>query len=148
MLWEHPGTQKMFIRETDKLVSLRHKNADEYRSEVVHIPKHAVESIRPGKYGYRIDILFRRTKAVVMPEDLAKWVLDKFKYVYEVKEEQAEQREQGTKHNEKDPDNSSAPFDLLNWNELREIGRERKVFKVGMNREKLIEALNDISTSS
>jgi len=122
MLWEHPDTKRRFIRNSDTLVELKHENADEYRSEVVHIPKYVIDELRPNTTNCRIDVLFRRTKTVKLPEDFAQWLLDKFKTVYKV--------------------NRSKDFNAMDWKELISYAKEKNVFKVGMNKKEIKEALN------
>jgi len=128
MNWNHPDTQRYFIRATDKIIRLRHKNADEYRSEVIHIPKHVIEELRPELYCQRIDVLFQNTKIVNLPEYLALWVLDKFPKVYLV---------------DGDICLTKRCLDTMVWNELVDLAKQLGVYKVGMTREQTKEAINE-----
>lgn len=136
MRWQHPNTKKLFIRASDKLVKLRHRNANEHMSQVVHIPAYKAQEMRTDNplCWCRIDILFKSSSAVELPEYIAEYLLSVFpKVIFRV--------EPVVFH-----------YDKLEWNDLKALAQELKVFKVGMNKKSVInaikEARNDISTSS
>lgn len=142
MRWEHPGTQRYFTREKDRLVRLRHKNANEHRSEVIHIPKHIVVDLF-GKKGHRIDIHFRRTQAVTLPEYLAKWVLEKHKSVYKINgsgETPILPLSKSDSHSLPPPEPS---LQDMKWSELQKLATAKGKFKPGMKKVEVIKALQE-----
>ena len=75
MRWQHPKTKRIFINAGEKLVKLKHRNANEYMSQVVHIPAYAMKEMRPYNplCWCRMDILFKysSTVALAAPDSLS-----------------------------------------------------------------------------
>ena len=148
MLWNHPGTKRYFLRPGEKLIAIGHKNAGVHRSEVIHIPQHVVKELRPGKYPYRLDIRFSRTKVVMLPEDIANWLVSKFDNVYKVNGQADANNEPPIKDNTPHKPRPPEPLNEISWKELTEIAKKYKVFKVGIKREKLIELIHEATNDN
>jgi len=133
MRWQHQNTKRIFTRASDELVKLKHRNANEYMSQIVHIPAHAMREMRPDNPSCwnRIDILFKNVCKVELPGDMAEYLLKVFpRVVFRI-------------------DKVVFHYDKMGWIDLLKLGKELKIYIVGMKKADLIQAIkearNDIS---
>jgi len=128
MQWQNPVTRKLFVGEDRELIKLKHRNATSAMSQVVHIPAHVMKTLRPKRplCHRRVNILFHRTKAVDIPEDMANYLLNTFpNVIFRV--------EPVVFH-----------YDKMKWNDLQKLAIELNVYRVGMNKDKLVKAIKEV----
>lgn len=135
MKWQHYNTKKVLIRPCDSIIKLRHKNAMTHFSQVVHIPQHAMCSLRPQQptAWARISILFNKTQAVELPEDMANYLLERFPEVIYV-----------VNGVDKQPENvyhTTEEYSKMSWNALRKAAALKGVYHPEDTREVLISKL-------
>lgn len=128
MHWNSPAAKRHFIRSTDEIVSLGHRDASVYRSEVIHIPRYVIEELRPDIFPYRVDILFSKTKIVEVPEYLATWILKQYPSVYITTDKELFDK-----------------LESIGLIALQALAKRYGIWEFGMTKKEMVERLNAIT---
>jgi hypothetical protein len=127
MHWNSPAAKRHFIRSTDEIVALAHRDTSIYRSEVVHVPRHVMEQLRPDIYPYRLDILFSKTKVVEVPKYLADYLLDRYPSIYVSTDKQLFEN-----------------LESLQLFALQALSKRYGIFRYSITKKEMLERLNEI----
>lgn len=125
MRWDIPAIRNIYLRPGDKTVKLRNRATSNTTTDVVTIPKHVVDELRPNTFGHRIDIRFKGFVPVELPEDFAIWLLERFDKLYKTS----------------DKPYSQEMIDALTYQQLMTKVSEMGLYKPGMKKEELVNIL-------